>query len=412
MTATAVHLEQSLARLTSISGAEHVHLRGETICAAPANTREISEILRYASQEKLTVTATGSGTKLGWGNPLAPNILLSLKRMTALREHAWQDMTCTVEAGCPWSELQSALARHRQMVALDPLWPERATVGGIAASNDSGALRLKYGSLRDLILGMTVVLADGTIAKTGGKVVKNVAGYDLHKLLTGSFGTLGVIAEINFRLHPVEQHARTWTLTGDAESLHALTMRILDSTMQVSAMQLRGLHRESADRLDVRFAAGPECLELQRAMLHAMAGGLEIAAAEETVWQARENLFAQANARDGLIFKAAMLPGQIAAAHRKLATWGAESLCVTQAHGIMTAAVLDHPLRGQFLIYELREMLRENGGSVVVLRFPETSEAKPDLWGCESSALPLMREIKRQFDPTRTLNPGRFVGGI
>ena len=120
-------------------------------------------------------------------------------------------MTCTVEAGCTWAAMQSELAHHGQMVALDPLWPERATVGGIVAANDGGALRLKYGGLRDLIIGMTVVLADGTIAKTGGKVVKNVAGYDLHKLMTGSFGTLGVIAEVNFRLHPLEANTQTWT---------------------------------------------------------------------------------------------------------------------------------------------------------------------------------------------------------
>ncbi len=131
--------------------------------------------------------------------------------MCELREHAWQDMTCTVQAGCSWAAMQDQLQQHGQMVALDPLWPERATVGGIVACNDSGALRLKYGSLRDLIIGMTIVLADGTIAKSGGKVVKNVAGYDIHKLMTGSFGTLGVIAEVNFRLHPLEEHARTWT---------------------------------------------------------------------------------------------------------------------------------------------------------------------------------------------------------
>ena len=101
-------------------------------------------------------------------------------------------MTCTVEAGCTWAAMQAALARHGQMVALDPLWPEKATVGGVVATNDSGCFRLKYGGLRDLIIGMTIVLADGTIAKTGGKVVKNVAGYDLHKLMTGAFGTLGV----------------------------------------------------------------------------------------------------------------------------------------------------------------------------------------------------------------------------
>src|SRR5581483_2200314 len=131
-------------------------------------------------------------------------ILLSLERMHRLREHTWEDMTCSVEAGCTWAAMQAELRRHGQMVALDPLCPERATIGGIIATNDSGGLRLKYGGLRDLIIGMTVVLADGTVAKTGGKVVKNVAGYDLHKLMTGSFGTLSVIAEVNFRLHPIE----------------------------------------------------------------------------------------------------------------------------------------------------------------------------------------------------------------
>ena len=147
----------------------------------------------------------GGGTKQGWGYPVAPALVLEMHRLNVLREHTWQDMTCTVEAGCTWASLQSALAQHGQYVALDPLWPERATVGGIVATNDSGALRLRYGGLRDLIIGMTIVLADGTIAHTGGKVVKNVAGYDLHKLMIGAFGTLGVITSVNFRLHSMPQ---------------------------------------------------------------------------------------------------------------------------------------------------------------------------------------------------------------
>ena len=134
-----------------------------------------------------------------------------MARLAALREHTWQDLTCTVEAGCTWSSLQSGLAQHAQQVALDPLWPERATIGGAIATNDSGSLRLRYGSLRDLVIGMTIVLADGTIAKTGGKVVKNVAGYDLHKLMIGAFGTLGVVTEVTFRLHAIPKHTETLT---------------------------------------------------------------------------------------------------------------------------------------------------------------------------------------------------------
>jgi glycolate dehydrogenase FAD-binding subunit len=413
MTALAsISLEQAAARLAEIVGPGHARLSGQTISAAPADTEQISEVLRFANAGNLVVTPTGSGTKLAWGNPVASTILLSLDRMNALREHAWEDMTCIVQAGCPWSAMQSELTKRNQMVALDPLWPDRATVGGIVSTNDSGALRLRYGSLRDLVLGVTVVLADGTIARSGGKVVKNVAGYDLHKLLIGSYGTLGVIAEVNFRLHPIEEHAQTWTIAGDTGLLGELMMRVMDSTMQVSAMQLRGLHHYGSDCLDVRFAGHPDCLASQHEQLLTMSGGVEISPADETVWQTRERIFDDAIARDGLVLKLAMLPSQIPAVHRKVAAWGSETACVTQANGLMTAAVLDRYTYCEFPVNDLREMLRDTGGSVVVLLMPETLRNEFDAWSSDSTALPLMREIKHRFDPHRILNPGRFVGGI
>jgi glycolate oxidase FAD binding subunit len=377
---------------------------------APAGTEQIAEVLRFANEHGLAVVPTGSGSKLGWGNAVAPEIFLSMERMNAVREHAWQDLTCTVEAGSTWAAMQTELARHGQMVALDPLRPDRATVGGVTATNDSGALRLRYGGLRDLIIGMTIVLADGTVAKTGGKVVKNVAGYDLHKLMTGSFGTLGVIASVNFRLHPMEQHTQSWTVDGDRDALAELMMRVLASTMQVSGMQMRGFDREPSDRLDIRFAGRPECLERHREQLEGMAGGLEVTRADEEVWQAREKLYDDADARDGLVLKATMLPSQIAAAQKKLAAWQGETISVTQANGIVTAAILDRYMYGEQFVESLRELLRPSGGSVVVLRMPQTMRPKPDVWGYTSD--PLMREIKRRFDPNRTLSPGRFVGGI
>ncbi len=239
---------------------EHVQLHGETISAAPADVGQITEILRFAHASQLAVAPSGGGTKLGWGNPVSADIQLNLHRLDSLRDHPWQDMTCTVEAGCPWADLQTQLRRHGQMVALDPLWPDRATVGGIVACNDSGALRLKYGGLRDLIIGMTVVLADGTIAKSGGKVVKNVAGYDIHKLMTGSFGTLGVITEVNFRLHPVEEHARTWTAVAAGASAFAAPLKaLLDSQMTPSGIQIRTSSRQCA--LDIRIAGVASCLD-------------------------------------------------------------------------------------------------------------------------------------------------------
>src|SRR5271154_6953386 len=228
------------ASLAAITGVDHLLALDSATHVAPANTEEVAAILRFAHENRLAVVPWGGGTKQGWGYPVTPAVLLETHRLNVIREHTWQDMTCTVEAGCTWASLQSALAQHGQMVALDPLWPEQATVGGIVATNDSGALRMKYGSLRDLIIGMTIVLADGTVARSGGKVVKNVAGYDLHKLMTGAFGTLGVITEINFRLHSIPRHVQSFTIPSfDVEPLGQLLMKILDSHLSTQSLQLR-----------------------------------------------------------------------------------------------------------------------------------------------------------------------------
>jgi glycolate oxidase FAD binding subunit len=410
--AVALTREEALSRLAAIVGPDHAHLAADTLHVEPAGAEQISAVLRFANENALSVVPTGSGTKLAWGNPVAPHISLSLAPINTLREHAWQDLTCTVDAGCTWSAMQSELARHGQMVALDPLWPDRATVGGIVATNDSGALRIRYGALRDLIIGMTIVLADGTIAKSGGKVVKNVAGYDLHKLLTGSFGTLGVITQVNFRLHPIEHHTQAFTVCGDRDSLIDLMVRLHASTMQVSGLQLRGIHRESSDRLDIRIAARPECLARHEDELRSMAANLSIAPAADSVWQARQQLFDDAIARDGLVFKAAVLPTQMSALQREIAEWPGETLCVTQPTGIVTAAIFSGTMQSALHIDSLRDMLRPTGGSVVILRAPQTLRPAPDPWDCQSDALPLMREIKRRFDPNGILSPGRFVGGI
>ena len=253
-TVAAITREECKTRLATIAGAERVARAGETVTVAASDAEQFSEILRFANSNGIAVTPCGSGTKQSWGNAVEAGIRLDLSRMNKLREHAWQDMTCTVEAGCTWATMQAELAHHGQMVALDPLWPERATVGGIVAANDGGSLRLKYGGLRDLIIGMSVVLADGTIAKTGGKVVKNVAGYDLHKLMTGSFGTLGVITEVNFRLHPLEANTQTWTAVAPEPMQFDRALRsLLDSQLTPSSVQLRLNARECT--MDVRVAA-------------------------------------------------------------------------------------------------------------------------------------------------------------
>src|SRR6266581_4351759 len=156
----------------------------------PGTEQELAEILRLSNDAGLAVIPRGGGTKLAWGNsPARADLIVSTSRLTKIIEHAWADLTVSVEAGCTFHKLQETLAQHRQRLALDPLWPRKATIGGVLSTNDSGALRLRFGALRDLIIGVTIALPDGTLASSGGKVVKNVAGYDLPKLVTGAFGT-------------------------------------------------------------------------------------------------------------------------------------------------------------------------------------------------------------------------------
>ncbi len=412
MTTAAVTLEQGLAQLASIAGAEHTRIFGETIRVAPADAGQIARILTFANENSLAVTPTVSNTKLSWGNPVAPDILINLERMNAVREHSWQDMTCTVEAGCTWDKLQSTLAQHRQMIALDPLWPERSTVGGIVATNDSGSLRLKYGSLRDLVLGVTVVLADGTIAKSGGKVVKNVAGYDLHKLMTGSFGTLGIITEINFRLHPCEETTRTWTVSAPAPAQLKEPLRtLLDSQLALSSVQIRATG--DACWLDVRIVSRPESGPKNVNRLEKIFGNLPLSESGPAVWTARQQIF---DTPAATVLKISSLPTEICALIAEQQQWagahGAEIAIAAQAPGLMSVALAPAPGVVPDLIGALRMRLRENGGSVVALQFPDSLRGRFDVWGCDSNALPLMREIKRRFDPNRILNPGRFVGDI
>jgi len=391
------------AHLGTIVGPEHVIIANEAIAVVPADAAQTAAVLRFANDNGLPVSPVGGGTKKGWGDPVSPKIDIHTHRMNALLEHTWQDMTCTVQAGCTWSSMQAALARHGQFVALDPLWPDRATVGGVMATNDSGALRLKYGGLRDLIIGMTVVLADGTVARTGGKVVKNVAGYDLHKLMIGAFGTLGLTTEITFRLHSLPVSSQSFTILSQmVEPLGALLLQLLDSHLGAQSIQLRTVGDSFG--LDIQLGALPEVLKGQSTLLLEMAQKVKLSVEEASneVWNSRHLLFADAN---GFTIKATMLPSDIARFTSMAHSFGGSA--VAQATGIMMVFL---PEGSEEAISQLRREFTGRGGSLVVLQQPAGADV--DLWGPPPNSFPLMRKIKQQFDPNGILNPGRFSGGI
>ena len=394
-------------------GGDCVGEREGKIVVSPRTSEEVAAVTRYASQHKLTIEIVGAGTKLGWGNPVDAEIRLETTRLAGVHQHSWQDLTATVAAGTPWAAMQRALAVHGQQVALDPLWPETATVGGIVAANCSGAWRLKYGSPRDLIIGMTIVLADGTIAKSGGKVVKNVAGYDLHKLMTGAYGTLGVITEVTFRLHPVCACTRTWTVSSSSvDDIGELMMKVLDSQMSVEAMQTRA--NSDGYALDIKLATLPEVLTLQIEALERLAtlvmgkdGHLNFPQLPDAdPFAAREELFTEPG---GVVIKATTLPSAVASLSSDVVRLGGSA--VTQATGIMFARFSEE-VAAQALPSLYAYVDAAGDGSLTVLRAPRPLPAwATPPWG-EERIPALMREIKRQFDPERTLNPGRFVGGI
>ena len=391
----------TIGSLSSLLGESLVSERQGKIVVSPSSTHEVSLLTRYADENNLGIEIAGARTKRGWIDPIHSAITLDMTRLAGIREHVWQDLTTSVAAGTTWASLQQALAVQSQRIALDPLWPAYATVGGIIATNDSGSLRTTYGSLRDLIIGMTVVLADGTIARTGGKVVKNVAGYDLHKLMTGSFGTLGVITEVTFRLHPTTKASASWTITSETlDALERCRRQIVTSALSFEALQLRTCKECFA--LDVSIVSLPECMEDLSQSLHGIAGNLTMRVANADVWLIREHSFIPESAT----VKLTLSPTRITAFLSEVKQMGGEG--VAQQCGILTATLPADPEA----ISGLREKATAQSGSLTVLHWPANAPSRPDIWGPTGSSFALMQEIKRRFDPNRTINRGCFVGGL
>ena len=409
-------LETALADLRAIVGPDHLHSATPndaidgvlpTAILEPGTPEELARALKLATAAGLRVIPRGGATKIDWGNPpRAAHLIISTRRLNQVVEHAWADMTATVEAGCTLTQLQQTLAQHGQRLALDPPWPDRATIGGILATNDSGPLRIRFGSLRDLIIGITLALPDGTLAKSGGKVVKNVAGYDLPKLATGSLGTLGIITQAIFRLHPIPREARTLIFSPPSpQALTASLLEILDSKLVPTGLQIRAASSLPL-QLDIRFEGTTAGCDAQCAQIVKMGASRPDT---ENVWNAAETLWKDAPC----VAKISTLPAELGALLETIKK-------LTDARQLSWSMV-SHGIGVGFLrlqttditeLRELRQFSESRGGSLVLLRSPLHLKKELEVWGSAGDALPLMKNIKAQFDPTATLNPGRFVGGI
>ena len=383
-----------------------------SLVVEPGSVEEASELMRLAAREGLVVAPRGGGTKMYIGDPpTALDLIVSTARMNEIIEHVPGDQVVRVQAGIGLGELQDHLSGTEQMLAIDP--PEgESTIGGIVAANSSGPRRFRYGTIRDLIIGITVVLHDGTVAKAGGKVVKNVAGYDLSKLFTGSLGTLGIIATANFRLHPIPEAARTVAVEVESpQAAGEAAQAIVHSQVEATAVEL---HWEEDSRLLAvlveSIPAGVEAKAEMTSFLLRPYGEVRELSEEEV-----EHLPAAGE----VVVKIAAPPADLAsvlgsvllaAERRGLAH---PRLTGHAASGVTFAALSGGEEEARTLfVEELREIWVRRGGSVTLQRAPLALKNRVGTWDNGGDYLGLIRRVKEKFDPRGGLNPGRFVGGI
>ena len=371
--------------------------------ARPTSTQEVSAVLRATTGLGLHVVARGSGTRLSWGTPPRQlDLIVDTSRMAEIVAHAAGDLVVTVQAGLRLADLQSALAAHGQRLALDGA----GTVGGTIATGASGPLRYRYGSVRDLNIGITVVLADGTVARSGATVVKNVAGYDLAKLYTGSLGTLGVVTEAVFRLHPLPEASRWITVVATDPA------RAARAVAEVRSCR----HNPVAIEVDRALPGGP--VTVGTAVEGVTAGiGTRADAVAGLLRRAAETSAATAETPPdwwGQPPSAADRPAVVVTCEptglADLLTRAPGSLRGSAGAGVLVAGLDDGDLLGAELA-ELRSIAARHGGTAVLRCAPPQRKADLDVWG-PVPALGLMRRLKDEFDPEHRLAPGRFVGGI
>jgi len=374
----------------------------------PASHDEAARLLRRCSDEGARVCPVGGGTKLGWGALGEPaDVELSTAGLGDVVEHNEADLTAVLDAGAPLAAAQARFAEAGQMLALDPPLGTgaAATIGGVVASGDSGPLRHRYGAARDLVVGMTMALADGTVARAGGKVIKNVAGYDLSKLLAGSFGTLGLILQVAVRLHPLASTRATLRVEArTAGELGALASALSHSHLEMESLDVRW--SEGSGAVLARF--GGAAPQRQATAAAEIAGGGDVVEDDDALWAAQRAL---QRSEAGVVVRVsglqADLPRLVGEAERANAT-----LAGRAAHGISWLALEDlDDDAATAAVGELRARLAP--APCVVLDAPPGVRRALDVWDeRDPGRLALARRVKERFDPQRTMRPGVFVGGI
>lgn len=389
----------------------------------PTTSEELAEVITSAHLNRWRLLACGQGSKLHWGG-LAGDIQLvvSTAKLNRLIEHASGDLTVTAEAGFRLAELQETLATTGQFLAVDPAYADQATLGGIVATGNTGALRQRYGGIRDMLIGLSFVRSDGKIAKAGGRVVKNVAGYDLMKLLTGSYGSIGVLTQLTFRIYPLPPTSGTIVLTGEANALAQATAALLASALTPTAFDLLAPATVRALALGTEMGAilrfqGIDVSVVQQIDQVVKLGqtlGLTVVQVLDqddlALWkQLREQIdvpFSDAE----ITCKIGVEPAQAVSV---LSQFDALSALIgMRVHAGSGLGTIRLPEISVDLLLKIRQLCQAYGGFLTVLAAPISFKQQIDTWGYSGNALDVMFRLKTQFDPENLLSPNRFVGKI
>jgi glycolate oxidase FAD binding subunit len=383
----------------------------------PGSVEEVQSVVR--SGARLVASGLGGHLEIG-ASPRALDVLLRVDRIARVVDHQAADMTVTVEAGCPLPALQALLATSGQWLALDPPRPGRTTIGGLVAANLSGPLRASQGTVRDLLLGCTVVGAGGVVVRSGGRVVKNVAGYDLPKLHIGALGTVGVLVEATFKVRPRPERESAVVVAcrtpGSAAAL-ALAVRDAFDPLWLEVAGSRGLGDGPGSGAAVAVGVAGSVAEVEHgcARVHGVAEAHGCRATNVDDGAALRVRLADFDAEPAAaLLRAAILPSEVGATLEAIESaaraQGAELRTLAHAaNGIVRVAVA-RPEPVAALVRELRPRLEASGGSLVVHRATPDVKATVDPWGDPGPGRGLMRRLKQAFDPDDVFAPGRLIG--
>ena len=413
------------------------------LVVSPEDVEGVSAAISVASRERLKVCPRGGGTQMALGNPpTGLNLVLGTGRLERVLFHEPADLVASVQAGMTLEALQRELASQGQFLPLEAPIPSRATIGGIIAANASGPSRLAYGTPRDWLIGIKVVRSDGVITKSGGRVVKNVSGYDLNKLYTGSLGTLGVIVEATFKLAPLPRHRQTLVavypgLGAAIDSAQELLRRggtpqavcVINHEIRTRLPALDILEGDGDATLLALYGGRKAAVERSVDQAAKSMEGGEATAVESlpqeiggSAWQAITDLGWAQEAPPRLAIKISALRSQVGELVASAGTFhglsGTHGLVADIGSGMVRLFCWERhgsPISSdayERAIMELRTKAHGSGAHVVVERCPAEVKGRLDVWGDPVEGVAIMRRIKHELDPAGMLNPGRFVGGI